>query len=233
MKALYWKELGSYLNNPLGYIVVILFAVFANFLFTRDIFAVGSASMRPFFDFLPWLMMIFIPALTMRSLSEEKRANTIETLLTLPISETQIVLAKFLALLTMVVIALALTLTLPVSLSFLSTMYLPEVIMGYIGAVALGALFVSISMLFSSLTKNQVVAFLTSVLALFFVIILSGDMLATIVPRAILDVLTVFSPTTHFYTFVKGLLDLRAVVYMISFTALFLGLTVIDLEKRG
>src|SRR4030065_469479 len=78
MKYLYKKELNYYLNNPIGYIVLVLFAVFANFLFVKDIFIVGSASMRPFFNFLPWLFLIFVPALTMRIISEEKRVNTID-----------------------------------------------------------------------------------------------------------------------------------------------------------
>src|SRR4030042_2761353 len=135
MKYLYKKEINYYLNNPLGYIVVILFAVFANFLFVKDLFLVGSASMRSFFAILPWLLMIFIPALTMRILAEEKRTNTIEVLLTLPISETQIILAKFFALTTIVSLAFVLTIGLPVSLGFLTKMYLPEIFIGYLGSI--------------------------------------------------------------------------------------------------
>src|SRR3990167_478658 len=128
MYTLYKKELGYYLNNPVGYIIVILFGVFANFLFVKDLFLIGTASMKPFFAFIPWLFLIFIPALSMRILSEEKRTNTLETLLTLQISETQIVIAKFLALLTIAAIGLVLTLSLPVSLAVLSGLYLPEAI---------------------------------------------------------------------------------------------------------
>src|SRR5438045_3150828 len=100
MKPLYKKELNFYLNNPIGYITIVLFAAIANFLFVKDIFLAGSASMRPFFDLVPWLLLIFIPALAMRSFSEERKSNTLELLLTLPVSETQIVLAKFFALVT-------------------------------------------------------------------------------------------------------------------------------------
>ena len=144
MLALYKKELQFYLNNPIGYIVIVLFGVFANFLFVKDIFIYGSASLRPFFDILPWLMMVFIPAVAMRSLSEEKRNNTIEVLLSLPISETQIVLAKFFALLTLVAIGLMLTVSLPVSLYFLVTgtgarIYIPELIIGYLGQIFMAA----------------------------------------------------------------------------------------------
>ncbi len=126
MKTLYKKELSYYFNNPIGYIVMILFAVFANFLYVKDIFVIGSASMQPFFGILPWLLLIFIPALSMRILSEEKRTNTIEILLTLPVSETQIIISKFLALTTLLFVSLLLTFGLPVSLMFLTKIYLPE-----------------------------------------------------------------------------------------------------------
>ena len=232
MNALYKKELSYYLKNPIGYIVIVLFAVFTNFMYTKDMFAVGSASLRPFFDTLPWMFMVFIPALSMRSLSEEKRSNTIETLLALPLSETQIILAKFLALLTVVAIALGLTLSLPVTLSVVSHLYLPEILVGYLGALFLAALFIAISMFFSSQTKNQVVALLGSVLVLFLVIMTASDFAASVVPRAVIDMLTFFSPTYYLDSFNKGVIDLRALVYFISFTIVFLLLTIIDLEKR-
>lgn len=232
MKALYKKEVGYYLKNPIGYIVVVLFAVFSNFMYTKDMFAVGSASLRPFFDTLPWMFMIFIPALTMRSLSEEKRANTIETLLALPLSETQIIMAKFNALLTVVAIALGLTLTLPVTLTVVSKLYLPEILVGYLGALCMAALFIAISMFFSSQTKNQVVALLGSILFLFFVIMTASDFAASVIPRFLIDTLTFFSPTYYLESFNKGIVDIRALFYFISFSAVFLLLTVIDLEKR-
>lgn len=233
MLTLYKKELNYYLNNPIGYIVVVLFAVFANFLFIKDIFLVGSASMRSFFALLPWLLMVFIPALTMRILSEEKRINTIEILLTLPISETQIVLAKFLALFSMAIIAMLLTLALPISLSFLTKIYLPEIIVGYTGAVLLAGVFISLSMFFSSQTKNQVIAFLLSIITIFFLLVLSTDFTASILPKVAQDFLSYFSPAYHLQNFVKGLVDLRSVVYFVSLTISFLFLTVVELEKRN
>ena len=233
MKNLYKKELNYYLNNPIGYIVVVLFAVFANFLFVKDIFVIGSASMRPFFNFLPWLFLIFIPALTMRTLSEEKRVNTIEVLLTLPLSEMQVVLTKLLALLTMMSIGLLLTLGLPISLSFLTRIYLPEIIVGYLGGVFLAAFYISLSMFFSSQTKNQVVAFLTSVMSLFFLLVLGTEFTTNVLPRSIQDFLVYFSPVNHLGNFIKGVIDLRSLFYFASFTVMFVFLTVVDLEKRG
>lgn len=232
MKVLYKKELNYYLNNPIGYIVVILFAVFANFLFVKDLFLVGSASMRSFFAILPWLLMIFIPALSMRILSEEKRTNTIEVLLTLPISETQIVLAKFLALVTLVCLAFILTVALPISLGFLTKMYLPEILIGYLGSILLAASFISLSMFFSNQTANQVVAYLVAVLTIFTFLLLSTDFTASILPKIIQDFLSYFSPSYHLQNFIKGVVDLRSLFYFLSMNVLFLFLTIIDLEKR-
>lgn len=238
MYTLYKKELGYYLNNPIGYIVIVLFAVLANFFFVKDIFAVGSASLRPFFSILPWLMMVFVPALTMRSLSEEKRTNTIETLLSLPISETQIVLAKFFSIITLVAIGLLLTVGLPVSLYLLTRLtytrlYLPEVFVSYFGALLVAMSAVSLSLFFSSQTKNQVIAFLLSVLTLFLLIVFSTDFVASVFPKAIQDILSYLSPLYHLESFMKGILDLRSLFYFLSFTILFLFLTVVDLEKRS
>ncbi|OGK09348.1 hypothetical protein A2767_03900 [Candidatus Roizmanbacteria bacterium RIFCSPHIGHO2_01_FULL_35_10] len=233
MKHLYKKELNYYLNNPIGYIVVILFAVFANLLFVKDIFIVGSASMRPFFNFLPWLLLIFIPALTMRILSEEKRTNTIEILLTLPISETQIVISKFLALVTVSGIGLLLTIGLPISLSVITKVYLPEILAGYTGGILLAGFYISLSMFFSSQTKNQVVAFLGSALTIFFLLVLGTDFTANVLPRVIHDFLIYFSPFNHLSNFVKGLIDLRSIFYFVSFIVMFLFLTIVDLEKRN
>jgi ABC-2 type transport system permease protein len=232
MKALYAKEVGYYLKNPLGYIVIVLFSVFANFLFVKDIFAVGSASLRPFFEALPWLFMVFIPALAMRSIAEEKRANTIEVLLTQPISEVQIVLAKFLALVTLVAIGLGLTFSLPFTLSSVSGLYLPQILVSYLGALLLGSMFIAMSMFFSALTKNQVVAFLSSVLVLFMVMAMNTEFAASVLPGIVQDWFNMLAPYRHYANFAKGLVDLRALVYFLSFTVVFLAMTVIDLEKR-
>lgn len=233
MITLYKKELNYYLNNPVGYIIVILFAVFVNFIFVKDIFVGGVVTLRPFFGFLPWLLIIFIPALSMRILSEEKRINTIEILLSLPVSETQIVLSKFLALLTLSVIGLSLTFSLPVSLAFIAKVYLPEIIIGYIGVILMSAFFISLSMFFSSLTKNQVIAFLTSTLTLFLLLVLASDFFSSLFPKIIQDFSTYFSPLYHLDSFVKGIVDLRSVVYFVSFIVVFLFLTIVDLEKRS
>lgn len=232
MWTLYKKELNYYLNNPVGYIVLILFGVFANLLFVKDVFVTGSASMKPFFNILPWIFLVFIPALTMRIFAEEKRTNTIEILLTLPISETGIVISKFFALVTVTAIGLILTLGLPVTLSFLTKVYYPEIFVGYIGSLFLASAFIAVSMFFSHLTKNQIVAFLASILTLFLLFVLSSDFVAPLMPRFIINSVENFLPLTHFNPFIKGVVDLRSLFFFASFITLFLFLTIIDLEKR-
>ncbi|MBI3366644.1 ABC transporter permease subunit [Candidatus Roizmanbacteria bacterium] len=232
MLNLYKKELQYYLNNPIGYIIIGLFAVFANFLFIKDIFVIGSASMRPFFTVIPWLLLIFIPALTMRIISEERRANTVEVLLTLPISETQVVLSKFFALCTLMVISLVLTMGIPISLFFLTKLYFPEIFAGYFGSLLLAAGFIGISMLFSSLTKNQVVAFLTSIITLFILLVLGTDFMGGILPRMILDFLTYFTPQYHFQNFVKGVFDKERLLFLIFYCRRFLLYDMMPLSVR-
>lgn len=232
MKTLYKKELNYYLNNPLGYIIVVIFAVFANFFYIKDIFVVGQASMKDFLSVFPWLFLIFIPALTMRIISEEKKNNTLETLLSLPISEAEIVVSKFLALLTVTGIAIGLTLAFPIALIFTSKLYIPEVIIGYIGLLFLGSFFIALSMFYSTQTKNQVIALLLSVVTIFLLVLINSDFNSAILPKAVQDNISYFSPTYHLQNFIKGILDIRSIFYFVSATALFLFLTILDLEKR-
>ncbi len=232
MRHVFKKEIGQYLNNPLGYIAVILFGVFANFFFIRDAFITGSVSMKSFFSFIPWLFLICIPALSMRSISEEKRMNTIELLLTLPLSETQIVGAKFTANLFLVFIGLILTMLLPLTLFFFSQIPLGEVIVGYLGSLLIGSSFLSVALFFSSTTKNQVVSFLFSVLTLLFITSMSSDLILSLLPRIIQPLFVYVSPLSHFQNFVKGIIDIRSLLYFVSLTFTFLFLSIIQLEKR-
>lgn len=233
MVHLYKKELYYYLNNATGYIVVILFAVFANFMFMKDIFLSGSGSMRPFFGLVPWLLMVFIPAVSMRIIAEEKRINTLEVLLTLPVSETQLVIAKFAALMTVVLIGLSLTFGIPLTLAIAAGVYLPEIIVGYVGLILLSAAYTGISMFFSSLTRNQVIALLASVIVLFLLNVLATDFVATAAPKVVQDNLMYFSPLYHLQNFMNGLLDIRSITYFVSLTVVSLFVTIADMEKRG
>lgn len=232
IKPLFKKELAYYLNNPVGYIVAILFAMFANFLFIKDLFLKGDSSMRSFFEVMPWLILIFIPALTMKVFAEEKRINTIETLITLPIYETAIVLAKFFSLVSFTLITLTLTISIPISLSTLGKIVLPEIIVSYIGVIFFSIALIAMAMYFSSTTKNQVLAFLFSVITGFILIVIGSNFLSTMLPNFIQEWLIFLSPIYHYENFLKGVLDIRAIGYFLSFSLTFIFLTIINLEKR-
>jgi ABC-2 type transport system permease protein len=232
MKHLFKKELNYYFNNPLGYIIVVLFAFLANFLFVKDIFAQQSASLKPFFGFIPWLFIVLVPAVCMRAFAQEKQSNTIETLLTLPLTEKDIVLAKFFSSLTFIAVALLLTLGLPVSLSFLSNVYLPEVITGYFGLLFLASAFIAVCMLCSLKTSSQIVAFFVSAVVLFLYTASTADFVSAFIPRRFMDQLLFLAPLPNLDNFVKGIVDLRSLVYFISVTGIFLFITRRELEKR-
>jgi ABC-2 type transport system permease protein len=239
MKAILKKELTQFFSSPYGYIVLVVFGLFANFMFVKDIFVIGVVSMQQFFSFIPWILMVFVPALAMRSISEEKRLNTIEILRSLPLSETEIVFGKYLGLMISSIVGLLLTIGLPISLSVISGegagsgVHWPEVIVGYIGVLMYIFMAQAIAVFFSSLTSNQVVAFLLSAVTLFFVNMIGSEFLATVLPKFVQDFLVVLSPTYHLTNFANGVLDFRSIFYFISVSSVFVFLTIIDLEKRS
>lgn len=232
MKHLYKKELLHFLNSPVGYSVPIVFTLFLGYLFIKDVFVVGSASLKPFFSIAPWLLCLLIPALSMRSISEEKRSNTIEVLLTLPLSEGAIVLMKLLSLFTIIAITLSLTFSVPLVLGFISTLYVPEILVGYGGLLLLSMLYLSFSLFVSSRVSNQIASFTLSAIILFLMTTLSSDFLANLLPKSIQDILLLGSPLLHLDNFVKGVVDLRSLSYFIIFIVLFFKLTIIELQKR-
>lgn len=232
MKALYKKELMQFLNSPVGYTVPVVFAIFLGYLFTKDVFIIGTASMKSFFSVAPWLLFILIPALSMRSISEEKKTNTMEVLLTLPLSEEQIVRAKFTSISTVLFVTLSLTLSIPLVLGFLAKLYLPEILVGYAGLLLLSLSYLSFSLYISSKVSNQIASFSLSVIILFLITTLSSDFLANLLPKTAQDMLLLVSPILHLDNFAKGVVDFRSVLYFVAFTLIFYQLTVKELQKR-
>jgi len=232
MKALYKKEMMQLLNSPVGFTVPIVFAIFLGYLFTKDVFVIGSASMQSFFSVAPWLLFILIPALSMRSISEEKRTNTIEVLLTLPLSESQIVFAKYASIFSIILITLGLTLSIPLVFGFLAKLYFPEILVGYVGLLLLSLSYLSFSLFISSKINNQIAAFAVSVVVLFLITTLSSDFLSSILPKSAQDILLFASPILHLENFSKGIIDMRSAIYFIIFTLVFYLLTVKELSKR-
>ncbi len=234
MLALYKKDLGRYLNNLTGYLSIGLFSMIISFLFVKDIFIVGSVSLIPLFDLLVWGLAVFTPVLSMSSFSDEKKDNTLEVLLSLPVSEAQIVASKVLSIFTLLIITLFLTLSLPISISFLThDVYIPEVLVGYLGVILAGLAFVSVSVFISSITENRVLSFIASLVILMSLLLMGSDFFASFAPRSLQGVLNSISPVYYYRMFSRGVIELKAVLYFIAMTVVFIFMTVVELEKRN
>ncbi len=222
--ALTRKELFSAYNAPATYGIVVFLLLFAGlwFFYVQRFFALDTASLRPYFSVLPIAFTFVVPALTMKSWAEERKIGTDELLLTLPLSEWELVLGKFLAAYTVLLLALALTLPVPLTLLPLGS-FDPGAIFGeYLGALLLGASTVSAGLLLSSLAKSQVGAFLGSVVIL--LVLTMGNQVTVLldVPVAVAAVVNYLSLAFHFESFSKGVVDSRDVAYFVLSTVLLL-----------
>src|SRR5258708_29761948 len=169
------RELQSFFDSLIAYIMLVLFLGFSGFftwLFGSDIFFVGQANLEIFFNIAYWTLFFFIPALTMRLLAEEKKTGTIELLLTKAVTDRAVVIGKFLSTLLLVLIALLFTLPYVITIANLGSLDIGQVICGYTGLLLLSAAYISIGLYASSITSNQIVAFLTALFLGFFFIII-------------------------------------------------------------
>ncbi len=230
--AIFKRELSSYFDSPLAYIVIPIFLVLVGgfSLYFQDLLGSGLATLRPVFFWSSVFMLLLIPAVTMRLFSEEHRTGSIELLVTLPVSEPAIVLGKFLAAYILVVAAIGLTFTYPLTLMLLSDMDIGPVVGGYIGLLGLGASFTAIGTATSVGTRNQIVAFLLA-LGICLVPFASGFALNQ-VPGSVLPLVQFLSFEAHFNNLARGVIDSRDLIFYGSTVALFLHLSVFGLERR-
>ena len=224
------KELKSFFDSPIAYIVITIFLLISGWFFFSDLFLVNQASLRNLFNIIPFIFMFFVPAITMRLISEEKRSGTIEILLTLPVKDYEIILGKFLAGLILIVVAVILTLVYTLALSGLGDLDSGSVVAGYIGLMFLGATYLSIGVFTSSLTQNQIVAFITSFLIIFVLYML--DKVLVFVPNFLASFFEFLSVDYHFSNISRGVIDSRDVIYYLSLIFFFLFLAVRALESR-
>ncbi len=224
------KELRSFFDSPIAYIVITIFLLISGWFFFNDLFLVNQASMRNLFGIVPFIFMFFVPAITMRQISEEKKSGTIELLVTLPVKDYQIILGKFTAGLILICSALVLTWVYALVLSGLGNLDTGAVVAGYIGLVFLGAAYLSIGMFTSSLTQNQIVAFITSFVIIF--ALYMADKTLMFVPGFMASFLEYLSVGYHFSNIARGVIDSRDVIYYLSLIFFFLFLAVRTLESR-
>ncbi len=232
IRSLYSKEIKAYFNSPVAYVVLGVFLLAAGslyyFVLSGGVFATERASMRGLFAFLPWLFMVLAPALTMRLFAEEKKTGTIESLMTLPLTERQVVIAKFLASWTVAGLGILLTIPFAISLSFMvpaevSIDYGP-VLGSYFGAILLSGVFCALGLLCSAITRDQMVSFIVA-LALCFVFIIA-DALSQLVEGPLGEVVQYLSVTHHFQGISRGVIDTRNLLYYVTVIGLALYLTI-------
>jgi ABC-2 type transport system permease protein len=221
------KELASFFNSPVAYIVVIFFLVLTSawFFYGQQFFAQDTASLRGYFSLWPVVFIILIPAITMRSWAEEQRQGTAEVLLTLPIRERELVLGKFAAALALLAITVALTLPVPLLVSPLGSFDPGPIASQYAGALLLGAAGIAVGLFVSSLSANQISAFLLGVVFLLFITLIGQVPSLLVLPGWLAGALTWLSLDYHFDSFRKGLFDTRDAVFFLVLIVGFLTLT--------
>lgn len=229
------RELQSFFDSLVAYILLVAFLGFTGFftwLYGQDIFYIKQATLLPFFSWASILFVVFIPALTMRTLAEETRTGTMEVLLTRAVSDWQVVVGKYLAVVLLLAISLAFTLPYYFTVSYLGPIDHGATICGYLGLLLLGSAFTGVGIFTSSITNNQIVAFLLSlIIGLFFIIFF--NLLAGASSGFLADALHFLSFDAHFESIARGVIDTRDVLYFLLVTALGLILAEYQLAQRN
>ncbi|NLE00689.1 MAG: ABC transporter permease subunit [Fibrobacter sp.] len=230
--AIFKKEFKSFFISPIAYIFITVYLVITSFLYFQSFFLINQADMRSYFSLLPWVFLFFIPAITMRSWAEEKKAKTLELLLTWPISDVQVVLGKFLAALSFFSIAILLSLSIPITIMILGSPDMGPIIGGYIGAILMGAAYLAIGLWISSYTENQIVAFIIGVVVTFLFFIIGNPFVTMAVPSWLVPVMSYIGLGNHFESIQRGVIDSRDILYYLSIIGFFLFLNVQSLGSR-
>jgi gliding motility-associated transport system permease protein len=215
------RDFKVYFISPIAYIVISVFLILSGWFFFSTFFLFNQAEMRSFFGLLPVLFSFIVPAVTMRLFSEELNTGSYELLLTLPVSVTDVVIGKFAAAVAFVTLMLAPTLSYGIFIAFHGDLDWGPVIGGYLGAIALGAAFSSVGLFASSLTRNQIIAFITGMAVCLFLTLI--DKMLFFLPASWLGVFQFLGADFHFENISRGILDSRDILYFLSicFVALY------------
>jgi ABC-2 type transport system permease protein len=224
------REIRTYFNSPVAYILVTVFTIIASGLFFLQLFQQKQADLREMFGYFPFIFMIIVPALTMRLLADERSSGTLELLSTMPVRDWEVVVGKFLAALALVATAIGLTLVGAISVRLLGPLDRGPAIGGYVGSLLMGSAFVAIGLMCSAFTKNSIVAFIAS-FGISFALFLIGK-LTMFVPESFQGAVASLSITEHFDNVGRGVIDTRDVLYYLSVTAICLVVATTALESR-
>lgn len=234
--AIFKRELGAYFNSAIAYIFIIVFLLVNSVLYMSSFFITQSADMRSFFGLMPIILVVFLPAITMRLWAEDKKSGTIELLMTFPMPSYQIVLGKFLAGYLFFLVSLAGTLTIPAMLSMVGNPDMGPISGGYFGTALMGAFYLAVGIFVSGISKDQIVAFIVAMVVCF-VLYISGTPFIAIqidgwIPGLGTFISNYIGLAQHFSAIERGILDIKDIVYFISMAALFLFLNGLSLKDR-
>lgn len=226
------REFASYFNSPIAFIYLTVFLALSSWLFLKGFFLIGEASMRTYFGLVPWIFLFFVPAITMRLWAEERKVGTMELLMTLPVTDAEAVLGKFLASFAFLLLSLALSVVIPIVVAVLGDPDPGQIAGGYLGSVLIGAAFLAIGLFVSSLTENQIVAFIVSVVGIFGLFILGEDFVLFGVPDRLVPIFSFLGLAGHYDSVSRGVVDSRDILYYLSVIGFFLYLNVKSIEAR-
>jgi ABC-2 type transport system permease protein len=224
------RELRSYFDSPMAYVVIIVFLLMTGWFFTSNFFVAGQADLRVIFGIIPFVFLFITPAITMRLISEERKTGTMELLVTLPITDWSIIIGKYLASVALLSAMILPTVVYAITVSMLGDMDGGVVFGGYVGLIMMGAAYLAIGTLGSSLTDNQVVAFIVS-WGLVFVFFLM-DKILFFLPNWMVSFVEYMSIEYHFQNISRGVIDTRDLIYYVSIIALSLYLASRSMASR-
>lgn len=228
------REFGAYFNSPIAYVFIAAFLGATMFLFFTypDFLSLRQASLDNLFNWIPWVFLFFVPAVTMRLWAEERKSGTLEVLLTMPVTTTQAVLGKFFASVAFLAVAIAGTFPIPVLVCWLGSPDRGPMIGGYLGALLMGAAYISVGCFLSSITRNQIIAFIISLLVIFGFVIIGQRDIMQYFPDSMARTLDYLCISSHFASISRGVISSRDILYYFSVTSFFLMLNGIAIESR-
>lgn len=237
--VIFRRELASYFSTPLAYVFIVIFLASSGAFtfYLGNIFERGQADLQSFFQYHPWLYLFLIPAVAMRLWSEERKSGTIELLMTLPVSTTEAVLGKFLAAWAFIAIAVVLTFPIWLTVNYLGDPDNGVIIAGYVGSLIMAGSYLAIGACVSALTKNQVIAFIVAVVVCFLFLTSGLEIVLAFfrnwAPPFVVDAIAAMSFLTHFASIIRGVIDLKDVIFFGSVIgiALYINIAFIEIKK--
>jgi ABC-2 type transport system permease protein len=228
--AIFRRDLRSYFNSPVAYVVIVVFLAIIGWFFSSNLFVMNVASLRVVFELVPLVFLFFVPAITMRLLAEEKKSGTLELLATKPVRDVEIILGKFFAALALLAAALLPTALYLIAIMSLGSIDLGPVLTGYAGLLLMGSAYIGIGLFASGLTENQIVAFILGFLLMFVLFMLNRILLY--VPEGLATTVEFLGIDYHFSNIARGVIDSRNIIYFFSLIGFSLYLATVTLERR-